>query len=274
MNEHYGVTILGSGTSTGIPMLGCNCAVCTSPNPFNTRLRTSFLLTTKSNKKILIDTTPDFRTQALRAKISHIDFCILTHEHADHVHGIDDLRPFCFSSEDKSINIYTHEECAKNLTTRFDYIFDDQYFNQAKPILGGGIPRLQLNTISNFLTPVTIQDEVFHFFLLPHGHGKTMGFTYEKLAIVIDCHEVPEEVLAFLKAQNLEVLIIDCVKEGHHSTHLSLDKSFSYSKTIGAKHTYFIHMSHHLEHEYLQKKCEEISEVSCSPAYDTMHITL
>lgn len=270
MKGNYSINILGSGTSTGIPMLGCNCAVCKSKDPLNKRLRTSFLITTKSNKKVLIDAGPDFRTQALRAQIDNIDFCILTHDHADHLHGIDDLRPFTFGDPPKSINIYTFKECAQSVEMRFGYIFKEH----KKPILGGGIPRLCLKEITEFLTPIMIEDETFHFFKLPHGHGQTMGLIYEKMAIVIDCHEITSEVLDYLCARELDAVFLDCVKEGVHNTHLTLEKSMEYATKIQAKSTYLVHMSHHLEHHELAQKVSKLSLTKCLPAYDTMHVYL
>ncbi|MFW5887932.1 MAG: MBL fold metallo-hydrolase, partial [Bacteriovoracia bacterium] len=133
------LTILGSGTSTGIPMLGCDCPICstTDQKPKNKRFRTSVLITTSKGHKIIIDTPPDLRSQLLKNKVDTIDAAIITHEHADHVHGIDDLRPFCFGNPRKEIPVFTNPTTAIDLTARFPYIFQrQQFFSKNKPILG------------------------------------------------------------------------------------------------------------------------------------------
>ncbi len=266
------LTILGSGTSTGVPMLGCRCDVCLSTNPKNKRLRTSFYLETKTGKKVVIDTTPDFRTQALRANIEHVDYCIITHDHADHLHGVDDLRPYCFGPPARSIPIYTHHDCVEQMEKRFPYIFEKNFFNDKKPILGGGIPKLELHEISTFGKEIEIEGDKFTFFLLPHGHGKTLGVFHDKIAILIDCNHVPQNTVTFLKEKKLEHLIIDCVKIGEHKTHLTLDKSLEYIKEIGPKNSYLIHMGHGLDHDQLANLCKESGISHCQPSFDTMHI--
>ena len=126
------ITILGSGTSTGVPILGCKCKVCQSTEPRNKRFRSSAIIELENQKRILIDTTPDLRTQLLNNKVDHVDAVIITHDHADHTHGIDDLRPFGFKSN-KSIPVYTSEPAARSLTRKFPYIFDsDNYFKDKK----------------------------------------------------------------------------------------------------------------------------------------------
>ncbi|EQC45991.1 MBL fold metallo-hydrolase [Bacteriovorax sp. Seq25_V] len=266
------LTILGSGTSTGIPMVGCNCEVCLSKEEKNKRLRTSFYLETKNGNKVVIDTTPDLRTQALRANINHVDYCIITHDHADHLHGIDDLRPFCFGPPPKSIPVYTHRDCMIQMEGRFPYIFQKDFFNEKRPVLGGGVPRLELQEIKVFEKEITIENDSYTFFLLPHGHGQTLGLYHDKLAILIDCNAIPDSVIKYLKAKKLEHLFIDCVKIGEHKTHLTLDKSLEYIKAIGPKSSYLIHMGHGLEHFQLEKLCKESGISNCQPAFDTMHI--
>ncbi len=262
------VTILGSGTSTGIPMLGCKCRVCTSENPKNKRYRTSFLLNTQEDKNILIDTTPDLRSQLLTNKIDRIDSCIITHTHADHVHGIDDLRPLCFGPPKKSIPIYTNEQSINDLTTRFGYIFDKTYYNKNRPVLGGGIPKLHLEKVETNFSVHNIEEVNFRFLELPHGYINTLMLQFDKVAIAVDCNEIPEDVVEKLRNINLELLIIDCVKEGQHSTHLTLDKTIDYIKRINPKKAILVHMGHQLEHNELNDKLIEQLGPHVAAGYD------
>ncbi len=269
MNKHQvkSLTILGSGTSTGIPMLGCNCSVCKSNDLKNKRLRTSFLITTVDQKNIIVDTGPDLRTQLLNNKITNIDSAIITHSHADHVHGIDDLRPFCFGPPKRSIPIYTNELTAKDLKKRFSYIFDETY-HQNRPILGGGIPKLHLENVTTDFSANNIDGVDFHFCELPHGHTKSLMLYFSKIAIAIDCQEIPEQTIKYLKNKSLELLIIDCVKEGQHKTHLTLDQTLHYIEEIKPKRAILVHMGHQLDHFELDRKVKEKIGPHVAPGHD------
>lgn len=259
------ITILGTGTSTGIPLIGCSCKVCTSLDHRDQRLRTSIFIQTPRSQ-FLVDTTPDLRTQLLRDKISHLDFAIITHEHADHLHGIDDLRPFCFGPPVREIPIYVHPEAKQIIEERFEYIF-----NNPRPVIGGGIPRLK--SIAVPLMQETIQSkEKFVFFDYPHGHGKTMGFVHEKFAYIIDCGSIPESLLSFLSEQKLDLLIIDCLQRKAHKTHLNVDQSFQYIKKIGARQTGLIHMGHDLSHRMLSSMAQAAFGPSVFPLYDQQKV--
>lgn len=263
------VTALGTGTSTGIPLLGCACSVCHSLDHRDQRLRCSVYIETAKGKHILVDTTPDLRTQLLTNKISLVDFVIITHDHADHLHGIDDLRPLTFLPFKKSIPVYTDNDVKKTLERRFDYIFAPGA--QDKTYLGGGIPRLTLHEVE-LNKEVHIQDEALTFFTYPHGHGQTMGFVHEKLAYLVDCTEVPLEVMAFLKSRELDLLIIDCLQRHPHATHLTVEKSFKAIKEIAPKKAGLIHMGHDLSHAHLellaQREFPPEQRISVFPLYD------
>lgn len=262
------VRILGSGTSTGVPMPGCNCRVCKSTNPRNKRMRTSILISTASGKHIVVDTTPDFRSQALNAGLQKVDAAIITHDHADHLHGIDDLRPFCFKQTD-DIPVYTHSFCAEIMRTRFPYIFERKTHFKDKPILGGGIPRLELKIVEK---KETICGLDFEFYLLPHGHSKTLGFICGKFAYFVDCQTIPKEAILEMKARKLDFLIIDCVKKEFHNTHLNLENSLRFAREINAKKTGLIHMGHELEHEELNLELKELGLSSIFPTYDGLEV--
>ncbi|MBF0362277.1 MAG: MBL fold metallo-hydrolase [Oligoflexia bacterium] len=255
------ITILGTGTSTGVPTIGCNCQVCTSKDKRNHRLRTSVHLESSDGISILVDTSPDLRYQVLRSSIKKVDAVILTHEHADHLHGIDDLRPFCFAKTPKSsinvIPIYTTKKVSEELTIRFPYIFQaNKIFDLNHPQIGGGIPHLNLiNIDTDTDQPELLLDEIlgekFTFFISPHGYTHTISFIHSKLGYFVDIACIEEKTLETLKNANLDILIIDCLREKKHQTHLNLDTALSYAEYINAKFTGLIHLAHNLEHQSL-----------------------
>ena len=259
------ITVLGTGTSTGIPLIGCSCQVCTSLDHRDQRLRTSVFIETPRSR-FLVDTTPDLRTQLLREKIVAVDFAIITHEHADHLHGIDDLRPFCFGPPVREIPLYVHPEAKQNIIDRFPYIF-----NNSRPIIGGGIPRLKMETVP-LMQETILHNEKFVFFEYPHGHGKTMGFVHEKFAYIIDCGSIPDSLLAFLAEEKLDLLIIDCLQRKEHKTHLNVEQSFHYIGRIGARQTGLIHMGHDLSHRMLGTMAKETFGDSVFPLYDQQKV--
>lgn len=241
------LTILGSGTSTGVPMIGCNCPVCNSTNASNNRLRTSVLLRTSSSKTILVDTTPDLRTQFLREKINYIDAAIITHDHADHTHGMDDLRPLCHLNN-MTIPIHCSSKTSQSLRKKFDYIFDRKsLFPKDRPIIGGGIPMLDLVELKDGQHLVAGSE--FEFFSLPHGHGLTSGFIHQSMAYIVDCHDIPEKVVQRLREAQLDLLILDCVQPGPHQTHLGWEKARFFLEAIRPKRAGLIHMNHAWDHD-------------------------
>ena len=246
------ITLLGSGTSTGVPILGCKCKVCQSTEPRNKRFRTSALVELPDQKKILIDASPDLRSQLLRHNIDALDAVIITHDHADHTHGMDDLRPFGFQKK-APIPVYADASAGRDLRRKFPYIFDRDTYFQHKEILGGGIPLLDLKVTAPGKEVILGQD--FEFFALPHGHEDTLGIRHGKLAYMVDCREIPEETLKKLSDTKLEILIIDCLRPSPHQTHLHLDLTLEYIQRINPKLAVLTHMGH--EWDYL----ELISEI-------------
>ena len=256
------VTILGSGTSTGIPMVGCYCAVCLSTDPRDRRLRSSILLTTNDNKKILIDTSPDLRQQCFAHKIEHLDAVIITHGHADHTHGIDELRPLTYIRSFKKLPIlplFCSKICAGILKQKFSYIFDSNYNNGLK-ILGGGIPLLSLCPIKlekRKWTEVKICGLKINFFLCPHGHGQSMSFATSNFAYIVDCHQIPSSSVKLLKKKKLKMLMIDCLQKKVQNTHLTMQQSFDYIKEIRPKNALLFHMNHDLSHQFLEDQIKK-----------------
>ncbi len=265
------ITILGTGTSTGVPTVGCHCAVCTSSNPKNKRYRSSIYLNTANSKKIIVDTTPDLRSQLLQNKIDEVDAAIITHDHADHLHGIDDLRPFTFK-QNKTIPIYTSDYYAQSLSERFAYIFQAHKIYPAdRPALGGGIPKLELRTITMGQKNI-IEGEDFHFYYVPHGYGQTICFRHGKMAYIIDCHEIPEVLVRDLKEAKLEILIIDCLKPAEHKTHLNLEKSLQYIRAINPDFAGLIHMAHDFDHDDLTQQMHSLFGKKVAPLFDTQKL--
>lgn len=254
-------TLMGCGTSTGVPVLTCNCQVCTSTNPKNQRLRTSAFITTKNRERILIDAGTDLRAQALRHQLTDISALILTHEHADHVHGIDDLRPFFFRDNQRNLPTYCHQSCAQDLQKKFPYIFP-RFDNGYRGIR----PRLDLRLIEKSPEDVLIAQEPFTIFHLPHGKKmQTLGLVHHSLAYFTDCSDLPTHVVNFLKKRKLKYLLIDCLRPEPHPSHLHLKRALELIAEIAPQQAYFIHMSHEFEY---QKTFEEFSPQGIAPAYD------
>lgn len=253
-NNSNKVTILGTGTSTGIPTLGCNCQVCLDPRPENKRLRSSVFIETKSNLNILVDTGPDLRTQLLKENIKRIDAAILTHDHADHSHGIDDLRPFCFFQK-TSIPVYTHQDCIKTMTPKFDYIFDQENFLKDRIKVGGGLPKLHFEEVDEGPCKI-LGKENMNLFFNPHGYTKSIGLIHERMAYIIDAQEINETNLELLSKSNIKILIIDCVRNKPHTTHLHLDLALEYIQRIKPEFAGLTHLSHDFEHFDLLEKVQ------------------
>lgn len=224
--------IVGSGTSTGVPEIGCTCPVCTSKDPRDNRLRSSALLHT-DDAVILIDCGPDFREQMLHASFyARIDGVLITHEHYDHVGGLDDLRPFCRFGE---IPIYSDAFTATHLRMRMPYCFVDKVYP--------GVPRLYLKEVKAG-KPFFIKDTEVLPLSVMHGRLPILGYRIAgRLGYITDMHTMPEE--SFEQLKGLDVLIMNALRPQPHPTHQSISEALAAAERMGAKETYFIHMSHH-----------------------------
>lgn len=261
------ITVLGSGTSTGVPILGCACAVCQSNDLRNKRFRTSAIIELGNKKKILIDASPDLRTQLLTAGISSLDGVIITHDHADHTHGIDDLRPFGFQTK-RALPVYCGKETAQSLTNKFPYIFQRDDVFKDRPILGGGIPLLDLEEVVPGESKIF--GEEFEIFSLSHGYTSTLALKHSKMAYITDCREIPEEVLKTLRDSKLELLFLDCLRYEPHSTHLHFDLSLEYIQAIKPAKTILIHMGHEIDYLQILGDLRMRSMKNILPAVDGM----
>lgn len=225
-------------------MIGCTCKVCKSRNPKNNRTRASAWLRTRG-KSILIDTSTDLRQQALKYKIPRVDAILYTHPHADHVHGIDEMRSYNFLQK-AEIPAYCNAWTAKELREKFEYIF------ARGPVEGGGIPQL---TIHQF-PPDTIQLDVLGVRVVPialrHGSKECTAYRVDDLAYVTDVSAFPHP--AFERLKNLDILILDCVRYKAHKTHLTWDVALDIARQIGARKTYLTHLSHDFDYASVSKK--------------------
>jgi len=225
------LTFLGTGTSTGVPSIACDCETCLSDDPRDKRLRTSILIE-HAGKAILVDTSSDFRQQALRANISRLDAVLITHCHVDHVFGLDDIRPLNFRYG--AMPIFANEIAWIDLRRIFQYIFKPTHF-------GGGLPQLIPHTVYN-KAPFCIGEIEITPLEVIHGKLPVIAYRFNDFAYATDLNFISEETIAGL--QGLDVLVLDCVRLKPHSTHLGLNEALAYAERINAKQTYLTHLNH------------------------------
>ena len=230
------VTILGSGTSHGVPMIGCDCAVCTSDDPRDKRTRPSIFVR-RGAARILVDTSPELRLQCLANKIDAVDAVLFTHHHADHVAGLDDLRRFNWLMK-KPMPCYGSERTLEALRRMFAYAFD------AADDSPHSRPELELHTIDH--EPFGVSDEQVVPIPLMHGPLPILGFRFGNFAYCTDCSVIPESSWPLL--HDLEVLVLDALRITPHATHFNLEQAVEMAQRIGAKRTFFTHMAHQIKH--------------------------
>lgn len=234
------ITFLGTGTSQGIPVINCDHPVCLSKDKKDKRLRVSILVEW-DNFAFVVDCGPDFRYQMLRANVKKIDGVFITHEHADHIGGLDDLRPFCFQMG--AVPIYAQKSVLENLAYRFEYIFNDK---NKYP----GAPKVVSKPIKNEL--ITLGGVQILPIEVMHGNLKIFGYKFNNTAYLTDVKTISEEEKK--KLYNLDVLIINAIRHKPHHSHLNLDEALALVNELKPKKTYFTHISHHLGfHEEVEK---------------------
>lgn len=225
-------TFLGTGTSQGIPVIGCGCSACISEDPHDNRTRASILVET-AHSTVLVDCGPDFRQHMLREHVSRVDAVFITHEHNDHIIGLDDLRPFIFSSG-QAMKIYAEPRILAEIRTRFAYAFT----HHAYP----GAPSFELIAISS-QQEIEVEDIKMKAVRAMHGSLPILGFVIaDKIAYFTDTNYIPQETMNIISG--IPVLIIDMLRKKPHHSHNHMDSAVALSRLVGADRTYFIHMSH------------------------------
>lgn len=250
------ITFLGTGTSQGVPVIGCDCPVCRSGDPKNNRLRTSLHLY-HEGLSIVIDTGPDFRQQMLRENIRKLDAVLYTHQHKDHVAGMDDVRSFYFRQK-REIPVYANKATIERLIAEFPYVFNPGKYK--------GIPRVQINEISS--NPFTVGDirmypfEVFHH-LMPVLGFRTGDFTY-----ITDANRIPEEAVSVIRGT--KILVINALQKESHPTHFTLSQALEEINKLEPETAYLTHISHNLGlHEEVSKELPK----NVFLAYDGLKVT-
>lgn len=247
------ITFLGTGTSHGVPRIGCSCPVCTSSDHKNKRFRSSIHIQAK-DVSLIIDTGPEFRLQVLRSHIDRLDAVLYTHNHADHMNGIDDLRVF---SESAPLPVYGPNQVLEDIRQRFPYAVGENPWH-------GGLPQLVLHEVGT--NGVTIGTLKIIPVPLIHGCREVFGYRIGKFAYLTDCKEIPQSSMALL--HGLDVVVLDALRYRKHPTHMSVDEAVEVAKEIGAHTTYFTHFNHRVEHNELDAYVPQ----NMHPAYDGLAI--
>lgn len=251
------ITILGTGTSTGVPLIGCDCAVCKSIDPRDSRLRTSIKITSKTTS-VVIDTTPDFRYQMLRTNTTKLDAVVFTHPHRDHYAGLDDIRPFNFFSN-KPMHVYANELTQVAIKRDFYYAFEEK-----KDV---GLPEMILHTIHK--DPFTIGDMVFTPIQVMHREMPVLGFRIGDFTYITDANFIGEEEKEKIKGSR--VLILNALRPQDHPTHFNLAQAIAIAKELAIPLVYFTHFSHQIG---LHADVEEILPDSIRMAYDGLSFSV
>lgn len=234
------VTLMGTGTSTGVPVIACNCAVCVSPDPRNTRFRTSCWVRTEETS-ILIDTPPEMRLQALAHDLRRLDAVLFTHSHADHIFGLDDVRRFNFMQK-MAMPCYGNEETLNDIRRVFSYVFME---TQA----GGGKPSLDLRPVES---PFRVGDLEIAPIPIFHGRLPIYGYRFSRFAFVTDVSEIPPASMELLR--DLDILVLGALRPQPHSTHFNFEQAIEAARKLAPRQTYFTHMTHDVDHETMNRQ--------------------
>jgi phosphoribosyl 1,2-cyclic phosphate phosphodiesterase len=252
------VTFLGTGTSHGVPIIGCGCAVCRSVDPRDRRLRPSIYLQVEGGPAVLVDTATDLRQQALTFGVTQVDAILFTHSHADHVFGLDEVRRFNLI-KGGPIQAWADEDTAADLRRMFAYVFSPPAER------GGGIPQIELATIDEAfgVGPLRVQPVP-----LLHGERPILGFRFGRFAYLTDCSRIPDEAWPLL--DGLDILVLDALRHRPHPTHFTVAGAVEAAARIGATRTYLTHICHDLPHEETGRALPESVEL----AYDGLVLTI
>ncbi len=249
------VIFLGTGTSVGVPMIGCSCGTCRSDDPRDRRTRASILLEFDS-RRVVVDTSTDFRMQALRAGIDRLDAILYTHAHADHILGLDDLRPL--NMRQGAIPCFCTSETLARLHEMFSYAFRPRERYEGLPWVVPNLIEEEFEFAGQRIVPVKTL----------HGTGITTAYRIDGVAYLTDCSRIPVDSLDQL--MGLDVLILDALRLKPHPTHLSLEQALAYVEKLRPGHTYLTHICHDIRHEEISRKLPS----NVSLGYDGLHIEL
>ena len=236
------IEVLGSGTSVGVPTIGCGCRVCKSSDPRDRRLRTSVAVRYTDNgadRTVVVDTTPDFRQQALSAGLQRLDAILYTHDHADHIMGLDDVRPFNYGRRDR-IPVYATAPTMKSLRRVFPYAFAGEGRHP------GGVPRLDGRTVGEY-SPIDVPGMRFQSFAVHHGGMRILGFRFGRAAYVTDQTGFPEESVGWM--EDLDVLFLGALRHSPHPMHSTVSQALEWVERLRPARAFFTHVCHELSHE-------------------------
>ncbi len=248
------ITVLGSGTSMGVPTLGCPCRVCKSNDPHDKRLRPSLLIS-RGGQNVVIDTTPDFRQQALRVGLDRLDAILLTHGHADHILGFDDIRPFNLRQR-AALPVYGNEETFRILRRVFAYVFDD------KPTLST-VPSVTLNAVKS---PFELLGTPFVPVPMRHGDMEVLGFRFGRAAYLTDFSTIPDSSMALL--EGLDELVLDALRDIPHPMHQTVEQALALIQQLKPRRAWFTHIAHDLPHAETNARLIKMGYPHVQLAYD------
>lgn len=259
MSASLEIEFLGTGTSTGVPVIGCSCAVCLSDDPGNNRLRSSVLIRC-GETRLLVDTSPDLRQQAFRSGLTAIDAVLYTHIHLDHVAGFDELRAFCWSRQEP-LPLYAGPETMAGLKQMFGWAFTNSYIGYVRPDPHIVTEPFQVGALR--VTPVPVR----------HGQVEALGYIFEspdgaRLGYIPDVKEVPEASLVLL--EGLDLLVVDGLRKRGHETHFSLDEAFALFARVSPGQGYLTHMSHEIDYSSARKELPDKVDL----AFDGLVLTV
>lgn len=256
------LTFLGTGTSFGVPQIGCHCGVCRSPDPRDRRSRVGAVVETDRGTRLLIDAPPELRLQLITSGIDRLDALLFTHDHADHVQGLDDVRAFTVR-RDAPLPMYGSKETLARVATRFPYIFDEK----DRPLPGTSKPEGKLHVMGDGVT-VLIGDAEVTAIALPHGAVTVFGYRIGALGYVTDAKSVPPPAIARLKGSR--VLVLNALFRTEHPTHLSIPEALRVAAEVGAERTYLTHLTHENFHADLEAELPR----GVAPAFDGLVVKI
>jgi phosphoribosyl 1,2-cyclic phosphate phosphodiesterase len=254
------LTFLGTGTSFGVPQVGCHCAVCRSPDPRDKRTRVGAVVESAGGTRLLLDTPPELRGQLIANSIDRVDAVLFTHDHADHTHGLDDIRAIS-ARRDGPLPMYGSAETMASLHHKFRYVFDDTM----RPMPGTLKPEGQTILIEPGV-PVTIGDVVVHPFTVPHGRFTVTAYRIGPLGYVTDAKSMPDDAMEALRG--VKVLVLNALFRTVHPTHLSIPEAVAVARAVGADRTYLTHLTHDNFHADLEAELP----AGIAPAFDGLTV--